>query len=737
MDSRPILEKMQKKHTHVGHIFALSGALLISPASLQATLISYWPMDDMTGDLATAEFGNDAVWQNPAVPVTWEPNGGIIGGAANLSGAVAGSNFFRVDMNNILNSRQMTISMWINPSAEGDNLGLFMTRNTPSTTPPRLIPLDGDPPGEPVTLWGINRRPDGRLNSRTTGSLDSPSDDPVIPLILVDDSVGDNNGWYHVVMTWSGDDDGNDIFPETFIYINGVLANNTTNPSTGTLVGGLWDIGNDPLNGRREFAGLIDDVAVWDQVLTSDQIIELFNGDLSPNQIDPPMDSDNDDLDDAWEMRFFGNLDEDGGDNNDGDGLTNEEEEELGTNPTLADTDVDGLNDDLEAPNNTDPLNGDTDDDGILDGAEVNGFSFNGTTIMTDPTNLDSDNDTISDGDEVNAATPTDPNDPLSPPIPDLPQDGLLALFTFDNDTATTVLDRANEDGAQNTTVAQGTPTFSEGQIGQALDLDGSTSLQFDDPFANTITELTLSTWINPRSIDGFRGVLVTRDATVRESNWGINLRDDEENGNRADYRYAGSAGVATGIQLNEWQHLVMTWNTTEVKTYLNGRLVETITTNVPSEYISGPVWTFGDDPNTVAGNDNREFNGLIDETSLWSRALSDSEISSLFRNGDQQLGIAPQEIAAVTISDFELNDDGSVSLEWTSDPTMTDTYTIWFNDNLETADPADGSIFRDWSDANDNFQSMGATSSIDIPAMSLMGMDRVFFVIERNTPAN
>ncbi len=60
----------------------------------------------------------------------------------------------------------------------------------------------------------------------------------------------------------------------------------------------------------------------------------------------------------------------------DGDGLTDEQEQKLGTNPNKADTDGDGLTDGSEVNVfHTDPLNPDTDGDGHSDGYEViNGF---------------------------------------------------------------------------------------------------------------------------------------------------------------------------------------------------------------------------------------------------------------------------------------------------------------------------------------------------------------------------
>ena len=65
---------------------------------------------------------------------------------------------------------------------------------------------------------------------------------------------------------------------------------------------------------------------------------------------------------------------EDIGEDSDGDGLTDAQEKELGTNISLSDTDGDGLFDREEVEvYKTDPLSHDTDEDGHNDGDEVKG----------------------------------------------------------------------------------------------------------------------------------------------------------------------------------------------------------------------------------------------------------------------------------------------------------------------------------------------------------------------------
>jgi len=79
----------------------------------------------------------------------------------------------------------------------------------------------------------------------------------------------------------------------------------------------------------------------------------------------------------------------------DGDGLLNDEEKQIGTDPLNPDTDGDGLRDGEEVHQyKTDPLNKDTDGDGLTDGEEV-------LKYHTNPLNKDTDGDGLTDGQEV------------------------------------------------------------------------------------------------------------------------------------------------------------------------------------------------------------------------------------------------------------------------------------------------------------------------------------------------
>lgn len=100
----------------------------------------------------------------------------------------------------------------------------------------------------------------------------------------------------------------------------------------------------------------------------------------------------------------------------DGDGLTDDVEEQFGTDPLDPDTDGDGLNDYEEVYAGedgyiTDPLNSDTDGDGLSDHEEV---AEGEDGYRTDPTKPDTDGDLVNDSEDYD---PTDPS-VQSPPTP-------------------------------------------------------------------------------------------------------------------------------------------------------------------------------------------------------------------------------------------------------------------------------------------------------------------------------
>ncbi|BCX47424.1 alpha integrin [Haloferula helveola] len=121
----------------------------------------------------------------------------------------------------------------------------------------------------------------------------------------------------------------------------------------------------------------------------------------------------------------------------DGDGLSDGDEADLGTDPNDPDSDDDGLNDGEEVTLGTDPTNPDTDGDGLSDGDEVN-------VEGTDPNEFDSDGDGVSDS--VELILGTDPGWQFETPT-ELPVGTVLVALNgdFTGGTRLAILDVAND----------------------------------------------------------------------------------------------------------------------------------------------------------------------------------------------------------------------------------------------------------------------------------------------------
>ena len=232
--------------------------------------------------------------------------------------------------------------------------------------------------------------------------------------------------WHHVAWTNTA------VSNEQSIFVDGVLAVSgaggttggfTNNPLENLLVGSSRNGGS--------FNGDLDDVRVYDEVLSAAQIADLAN--TNPGGVD---DADSDGMTDQWEIANLGaGAETDDGSGNpdygplgdpDGDTSSNFEEFTRRTDPLDNDTDDDTIWDGYETDSKTwssatdtgtNPNDADSDDDGFLDGVENPDLPYlDENQPGSDPNLDDSDSDGFSDDVEVGAGT--DPGDAMLFPAP-------------------------------------------------------------------------------------------------------------------------------------------------------------------------------------------------------------------------------------------------------------------------------------------------------------------------------
>ena len=170
------------------------------------------------------------------------------------------------------------------------------------------------------------------------------------------------------------------------------------------------------------------------------------------------------------------------------------------------------------------------------------------------------------------------------------------------------------------------------GKLYQALELDGSDDFVRvnDDNSLQINNTISISAWVKPTanitSTQSILGKGNSYDYWLRLGLTSVGMHPSFLLNNDA----SGSEVISdTPIPLNTWTFLVGTYDGVETRLYVNGVLVD-------SKPFTAPINTSTDELSIGATQEgsNFFFQGAIDEVSLWSRALSATEVSNLYKRG-------------------------------------------------------------------------------------------------------
>jgi glucose/arabinose dehydrogenase/chitodextrinase len=217
---------------------------------------------------------------------------------------------------------------------------------------------------------------------------------------------------------------------------------------------------------------------------------------------------------------------------------------------------------------------------------------------------------------------------PVSVTVSNTQPAGLVAAYSFDEGTGTTANDSS---GQGNTATLKNGVAWVAGQHGKAASFDGVNDYITIPNSASTNisgSALTLSMWINPQSLAGSDSVIIGKFWNTTQSSpyyqYGLELGG----GNRTDF-YVGTASgplVAVGgttLPFNQWSHLAITFDGTQVKTYVNGALVNT-------QALSATITARGNPMNIGADASPAQFSkGSLDDLRMYSRVLTQAQIQS------------------------------------------------------------------------------------------------------------
>ncbi len=248
---------------------------------------------------------------------------------------------------------------------------------------------------------------------------------------------------------------------------------------------------------------------------------------------------------------------------------------------------------------------------------------------------------------------------------------GLVARFGFNEGAGTVAGGTAGDDirgviynGAWVPGFSIGAPVSCAPACG--LDFNGTSQLvSLGDPNSLDLSQFTIETWFRRDgqgtfASTGSNGVtnavpLVTHGGAEQESpdnvnmNWYLGI-DDATDTLMADFEEAAAGTGPTGdnhpvlgitpIPNTEglWHHAAATYDGGTWKLYLDGNLERTLAVNQPPEAGTVQRAALGSSLRSVADNTiNGYFNGALDETRIWNRALTQGEIQTQHESGAHQ----------------------------------------------------------------------------------------------------
>jgi hypothetical protein len=198
---------------------------------------------------------------------------------------------------------------------------------------------------------------------------------------------------------------------------------------------------------------------------------------------------------------------------------------------------------------------------------------------------------------------------------------GLVAAYGFNETSGTNVLDSS---GNNLTGVITGATRTTTARSGQALTFDGTNDwVTVNDAAALDVTRTTLEAWVRPTTLSGWR------TAIMKESAIGLAyaLYAHDNAPRPSAYMNTGGPDIevqgTSGLPLNTWTHLAMTFDGTVMRLYVNGAQVNTRNT-------TGNIIATGN-ALRIGGNAlwGEYFAGQIDEVRIYNRALTQAEIQT------------------------------------------------------------------------------------------------------------
>jgi hypothetical protein len=217
------------------------------------------------------------------------------------------------------------------------------------------------------------------------------------------------------------------------------------------------------------------------------------------------------------------------------------------------------------------------------------------------------------------------------------PPDGIVSWLPLDGNTQDIVRNTAG--------IAQGSPAFVVGNVGQALQFDGQndavTMAAASQLNVGSKTGMTIELWINPSDLSHLRPLVEWNSGTIGAHFWtGVDVTVPGDGVRNLYVNLVDTSGVSHNVgtpvnlvTVGQWQHVAMTYDKVSgsVAIFHNGALAASRVVGQFTPLTTGDLYLGLRPSGPFAGI---WFAGAMDEVSVYERALSQAEIQAIVRAG-------------------------------------------------------------------------------------------------------
>lgn len=201
--------------------------------------------------------------------------------------------------------------------------------------------------------------------------------------------------------------------------------------------------------------------------------------------------------------------------------------------------------------------------------------------------------------------------------------------------------DNANDVFKQNNGILKGDAKYDSGKVGKAFSFDGDGDyVEIPDNEKLTLPAITIEAWVKATwandDLNSIPTTIISKYKDSTDASWSLYTKDRKlifELKPCKDCGYEGVFQSNTDFEIspNKWHHVAATFNSSSIKIYVNGTLKkEDYVVKSGTIYDSTALIRIG--ATNFNGNAAWFWKGLIDEVSIYNRALSLNEIKKIYK---------------------------------------------------------------------------------------------------------